>query len=132
MPPTTSGNEVLREQVERYFRANAKAWKSFATEFLAVTPDVPLLVLAKFFVIRSNQPFDMSTYMKTQAEHIKLALEDDLEKIPPAERQKLVADWLRHNAQSHRDQIILDQARLLDDCCAALEPFLRELISQDS
>lgn len=132
MPSFASDKEELQRQIERYFRMNAAAWREFVTEFQAVSVDVPVLALAKFFVIRSNQPFDMSAYMKAQAEHIRAALEADLEKMPPGERQKLVADWLRRNAQIHRDQIILEQAKHIDDCWAAVEPFLRALLDEPS
>ena len=40
----------------------------------------------------------------------------------------LVAEWLRHNAQSHRDQIILDQARRIEQCGELVEQGLRELL----
>lgn len=132
MPSFDSDKEELQRQIERFFRANAATWREFVREFQSVSVDVPLLALAKFFVIRANQPFDMSTYMKAQAEHIRNALEADLEKTPATERQKLVAEWLRRNAQTHRDQIILEQARRLDDCCENLEPFLRELLEESA
>jgi len=130
MPASESDKDELLRQIDRYFRQHAEAWAAFVSEFLAVSPDLPLLALAKFFVIRSNQPFDMNAYMRAQAEHIRRALEADLEKIPPSERQKLVADWLRSNAQSHRDQIILDQARHIDDCADEIEPILREILGE--
>lgn len=115
-------------QIEKYFRTHAESWRVFVAEFLGITPELPLLALAKFFVIRLNQPFDMSSYMQSQAEHIRKALEADLEKLPAGDRQKLVAEWLRRNAQSHRDAIILDQARHIDDCAAEIEPVLKELL----
>jgi len=119
----------LQRQIEKYFQAHAEAWRAFVAEFLGVTPDLPLVALAKFFVIRLNQPFDMPSYMKAQAEHIRRALETELELLPAADRQKLVGEWLRQNAQSHRDQIILDQARHIDDCAGEVEPFLRNLLA---
>lgn len=119
----------LQHQIEKYFQAHTEAWRAFVAEFLGVTPDLPLVALAKFFVIRLNQPFDMPSYMKAQAEHIRRALDAELEKLPASDRQKLVAEWLRQNAQSHRDQIILDQARHIDDCAHAVEPFLRRLLA---
>lgn len=128
MPSFASDKAELLRQIERYFRQHAEAWRAFVSEFRSVSPDLPLLALAKFFVIRANQPFDMNAYMRAQAEHIRRALEADLEKIPPSERQKLVADWLRCNAQSHRDQIILDQARHVDDCADEIEPILRDIL----
>jgi DNA-binding transcriptional regulator YbjK len=119
----------LQRQIEKYFQAHAEAWRAFVSEFLGVTPDLPLVALAKFFVIRLNQPFDMPSYMKAQAEHIRRALDAELEQLPANDRQKLVAEWLRQNAQSHRDQIILDQARHIDDCADTVEPFLRGLLT---
>lgn len=132
MPSFASDKEELKRQIERYFLQNAAGWREFVAEFRSVSAEVPVLALAKFFVIRSNQPFDMSAYMKAQAEHIKAAFDADLDNIPPGERQKLVADWLRRNAQSHRDQIILDQARHIDDCYEEIEPFLRGLLEETS
>lgn len=129
MAPSASDKEELHRQIERYFRSHAEAWRAFVAEFLGVSPDLPLLALAKFFVIRLNQPFDMPTYMRTQADHIRQALEADLAKVPPSERQRLVAEWLRSHAQNHRDQIILDQARLIDECAPRVEPLLRELLA---
>lgn len=130
MPSFASDKEELPSQIERYFRHNAVAWREFVAEFRSASADLPIMALAKFFVIRSNQPFDMSAYMKAQAEHIKAAFDADIDKYPTSERQKLVADWLRRNAQSHRDQIILEQARHIDDCYAAIEPFLRDLLEE--
>lgn len=130
MPSFASDKEELKRQIERYFLQNAAKWREFVAEFRSVSTDVPVLALAKFFVIRSNQPFDMSAYMKAQADHIKAAFEADLDSIPPSERQRLVADWLRRNAQSHRDQIILEQARHIDDCYAEIEPYLRGLLEE--
>lgn len=118
----------LLGQIERYFRVNREAWRAFVSEFVGVSLDLPLVALAKFFVIRMNQPFDMPTYMKTQADHIRQALESDLALVPAADRQRLVAEWLRTHAQSHRDQIILDQARHIDELAPALEPLLRDLL----
>lgn len=118
----------LLGQIERYFRSNAETWRAFVSEFVGVSLDLPLVALAKFFVIRMNQPFDMATYMRTQADHIRQALETDLAQVPASDRQRLVAEWLRTHAQSHRDQIILDQARHIDELAPALEPVLRELL----
>jgi hypothetical protein len=44
------------------------------------------------------------------------------------ERQKLVAEWLRNHAQSHRDQIILEQAKTIEQCSILIEPALAELL----
>jgi len=129
MSPSVFDKDELPHQIERYFRSHAEAWRSFVLEFLGLSPELPLLALAKFFVIRLNQPFDMPSYMRAQADHIRQALESDLEHIPTPERQKLVAEWLRNNAQSHRDQIILDQARHLDEYALEIEPVLRELLA---
>ena len=116
------------EQILRFFRQHREEWRSFVSDFLPVTPHPPLQALAKFFVIRSNQPFDMPAYMKAQAEFIKNSLDGSLDSSTPLERQKLVAEWLRHNAQSHRDQIILDQARRIEQCGELVEQGLRELL----
>ncbi len=116
------------EQILRFFRQHREEWRSFVADFLPVTPHPPLQALAKFFVIRSNQPFDMPAYMKAQAEFIKSSLDGSLDSSTPLERQKLVAEWLRHNAQSHRDQIILDQARRIEQCGELVEQGLRELL----
>ena len=93
--------EETSEQILRFFRQHKEEWRSFVSDFLPVTPHPPLQALAKFFVIRSNQPFDMQAYMKAQAEFIKNSLDGSLDSSTPLERQKLVAEWLRHNAQVH-------------------------------
>ena len=116
------------EQILRFFRQHREEWRSFVSDFLPVTPHPPLQALAKFFVIRSNQPFDMQAYMKAQAEFIRSSLDGSLDSSTPLERQKLVAEWLRHNAQSHRDQIILDQARRIELCGELVEKGLKELL----
>jgi hypothetical protein len=120
--------EETSEQILRFFRQHKDEWRSFVSDFLPVTPHPPLQALAKFFVIRSNQPFDMHAYMKAQAEFIKTSLDGSLDSSTPLERQKLVAEWLRHNAQSHRDQIILDQARRIEICGELVERGLKELL----
>jgi len=120
--------EETSEQILRFFRQHREEWRSFVSDFLPVTPHPPLQALAKFFVIRSNQPFDMQAYMKAQAEFIKSSLDGSLGSSTPLERQKLVAEWLRHNAQSHRDQIILDQARRIEQCGELVEAGLKELL----
>lgn len=120
--------EETSEQILRFFRQHKEEWRSFVSDFLPVTPHPPLQALAKFFVIRSNQPFDMQAYMKAQAEFIKNSLDGSLDSSTPLERQKLVAEWLRHNAQSHRDQIILDQARRIEYCGELVERGLKELL----
>ena len=120
--------EETSEQILRFFRQPREEWRSFVSDFLPVTPHPPLQALAKFFVIRSNQPFDMQAYMKAQAEFIKSSLDGSLGSSTPLERQKLVAEWLRHNAQSHRDQIILYQARRIEQCGELVEAGLKELL----
>jgi len=120
--------EETSEQILRFFRQHKEEWRSFVSDFLPVTPHPPLQALAKFFVIRSNQPFDMQAYMKAQAEFIKNSLDGSLDSSTPLERQKLVAEWLRHNAQSHRDQIILDQARRIEICGELVERGLKDLL----
>lgn len=120
--------EDTAEQIVRFFRQHREEWRAFVADFLPITPRPPLQALAKFFVIRSNQPFDMQAYMKAQAEFIRQSLEGNLERLPPLERQKLVAEWLRKNAQSHRDQIILEQARTIEQCSELVESALGELL----
>lgn len=122
--------EVLGEQIVRFFRQHREEWRRFVSDFLPVTHRPPLQVLAKFFVIRSNQPFDMQAYMRAQAEYIRESMNGDLEALSAVERQKMVAEWLRHHAQSHRDQIILEQARCIEQCADLIEPVLAELLEE--
>ncbi len=127
-PLSGTTREETSEQILRFFRQHREDWRKFVSDFLPVTPHPPLQALAKFFVIRSNQPFDMQAYMKAQAEFIRTSLDGSLDSSTPMERQKLVAEWLRHNAQSHRDQIILDQARRIEHCGELVEAGLKELL----
>ena len=116
------------EQIVKFFRQHREEWRRFVADFLPVSSSLPLQALAKFFVIRSNQPFDMPAYMRAQADFIRHSLEGEMATLPPAERQKLVAQWLRDNAQNHRDQIILEQARTIEQCSHLIEPALHELL----
>jgi hypothetical protein len=119
----------MREKALAFFRTHRAEWRSFARESREVDPSVPLIALAKFFMLKSNMPFDMSSYMQAQADRIRRSL-GDLDGCDPVRRQLMVADWLRRNAQSHRDQIILNQARALEQLGSELSPELEQLIAE--
>jgi hypothetical protein len=120
--------EEQSEQIVKFFRQHREEWRRFVSDFLPVSSSLPLQALAKFFVIRSNQPFDMQAYMRAQADFIRRSLEGEMATLPPPERQKLVAQWLREHAQNHRDQIILEQARTIEQCSDLIEPALYDLL----
>ena len=128
MDQASCSNEESAEQIVRFFRQHREEWRRFVSDFIPITPTPPLQALAKFFVIRSNQPFDMQAYMRAQAEFIRKSLESEAQTLSPADRQKLVAEWLRTHAQSHRDQIILEQAKTIELCVTLIEPALSELL----
>jgi len=120
--------EEQAQEILRFFTKHKEEWRSFVSGLLPVSPQPPLLALAKFFVIRSNQPFDMRAYMKAQVEFIQAWLEGNFGTCTLEERQKLVSDWLRRNAQTHRDQIVLEQARRIELCWDRVEGGLKELL----
>ncbi len=122
--------DMLGEQIVRFFRQHREEWRKFVSEFVPASNRPPLQVMAKFFVIRSNQPFDMQAYMRAQAEFIRESMNGNLETLSAIERQKMVAEWLRHHAQSHRDQIILEQARCIEQCADLIDPVLSELLEE--
>jgi hypothetical protein len=128
MDQDSCSNEESAEQIVRFFRQHREEWRRFVSDFLPISPIPPLQALAKFFVIRSNQPFDMQAYMRAQADFIRKSLDNEMEALSPMERQKLVAEWLRNNAQSHRDQIILEQAKTIEQCSTLIEPSLADLL----
>ncbi|HXP90370.1 MAG TPA: hypothetical protein VN931_05510 [Fibrobacteria bacterium] len=128
MDQDSCNNEESAEQIVRFFRQHREEWRRFVSDFLPISPTPPLQALAKFFVIRSNQPFDMQAYMRAQADFIRKSLDSEMGALSPMERQKLVAEWLRNNAQSHRDQIILEQAKTIEQCSALIEPALADLL----
>ena len=128
MEAAASSREESADLIVRFFRQHREDWRRFVKDFAPIHPVPPVQALAKFFVIRSNQPFDMQAYMKAQAEFIQKSLDKDLEGLGPEERQKLVAAWLRDHAQSHRDQIILEQARTIEQCGPLVEPALAEML----
>jgi hypothetical protein len=128
MDQDSCSNEESAEQIVRFFRQHREDWRRFVSDFLPISPTPPLQALAKFFVIRSNQPFDMQAYMRAQADFIRKSLDSEMGALTPMERQKLVAEWLRNNAQSHRDQIILEQAKTIEHCSTLIEPALAELL----
>jgi len=126
---STHGNDSeLREKALAFFRSRREEWRLFVKEGLDVGRVVPVLALAKYFMLKSNMPFDMSSYMRAQADRIRESL-GDLEGCDPVRRQLMVADWLRRNAQSHRDQIILDQARTLERLGDDVAPELAGMVS---
>jgi hypothetical protein len=124
----TAGEQELREKALAFFRSRREEWRDFVREGLDVGRTVPVLALAKYFMLKSNMPFDMSSYMRAQADRIRESL-GDLEACDPVRRQLMVADWLRRNAQSHRDQIILDQARTLERLGDDVAPELAAMVS---
>jgi hypothetical protein len=128
MDQDSCSNEESAEQIVRFFRQHREEWRRVVSDFLPISPIPPLQALAKFFVIRSNQPFDMQAYMRAQADFIRKSLDNEMEALSPMERQKLVAEWLRNNAQSHRDQIILEQAKTIEHCSTLIEPSLADLL----
>jgi hypothetical protein len=128
MDQDSCSNEESAEQIVRFFRQHREEWRRFVSDFLPISPTPPLQALAKFFVIRSNQPFDMQAYMRAQADFIRKSLDSEMGALSAMERQKLVAEWLRNNAQSHRDQIILEQAKTIELCSILIEPALAELL----
>ena len=128
MDQDSCSNEESAEQIVRFFRQHREDWRRFVSDFLPISPTPPLQALAKFFVIRSNQPFDMQAYMRAQADFIRKSLDSEMGALTPMERQTLVAVWLRNNAQSHRDQIILEQAKTIEHCSTLIEPALAELL----
>lgn len=123
------GNDAeLKDKAIAFFRSRREDWRGFVREGLGLGRVVPVLALAKYFMLKSNMPFDMSSYMRAQADRIRESL-GDLEGCDPVRRQLMVADWLRRNAQSHRDQIILDQARTLERLGDVVAPELAEMVS---
>jgi len=128
MDQDSCSNEESAEQIVRFFRQHREEWRRFVSDFLPISPTPPLQALAKFFVIRSNQPFDMQAYMRAQADFIRKSLDSEMGALTAIERQKLVAEWLRNNAQSHRDQIILEQAKTIEQCSSLIEPALADLL----
>jgi hypothetical protein len=128
MEPASSSKEECADLIVRFFRQHREDWRRFVQDFVPMNSPPSVQALAKFFVIRSNQPFDMQAYMKAQAEFIKRSLDKSLPDQSPEERQKMVAAWLRDHAQGHRDQIILEQARTIEQCGSMVEPALAELL----
>jgi len=103
-----------RTKALAFFRSRREEWRSFVRDAMSLDATVPLMALAKFFMLKSNMPFDMNSYMRAQADRIRESL-GDLQGCDPVRRQLMVADWLRRNAQAHRDQIILEQTRTLEE-----------------
>jgi len=128
MDQASCSNEECADQIVRFFQQHREDWRRFVADFAPIRPFPPVQALAKYFVIRSNQPFDMQAYMKAQADYIKRSLDANLPGLSAEERQKQVAGWLRDHAQSHRDQIILDQAKTIEQCASLVEPALAELL----
>ncbi len=124
------GNDV-REKALAFFRARRDEWRAFVSEGVALDASVSIVALAKFFMLKLNMPFDMGSYMRAQAARIRESL-GGLEDCDPVRRQLQVADWLQRNAQQHRDQIIMEQARDLeamgDDFFAELRAMVSDLI----
>lgn len=117
-----------RAKALAFFRSRREEWRSFVREALSLDATVPLMALAKFFMLKSNMPFDMNSYMRAQADRIRESL-GDLQGCDPVRRQLMVADWLRRNAQAHRDQIILEQTRTLEEMGDELLTELKDMAS---
>jgi len=120
-------DEVQRDKALTFFQTRREEWRAFVRESQGIGASVPVLALAKFFMLKSNMPFDMSSYMRAQADRIRESL-GELEGCDPMRKQLMVADWLKRNAQAHRDSIILDQARTLEQLGDALAPELAAMV----
>lgn len=121
--------EVWAQEIQRFFTRNQEDWRSFVQGSAELDPPLPLQALAKFFVIRTNLPFDMHAYMKAQAESIRAWLAVNGSVSCFEHRQVCVSGRLRGHGQRYRDEIILEQVRRIGVCWERIEAGLQALLT---
>ncbi len=122
--------DSLKESLLPYLRAQRDCLCSFIREFQEKETSCSLAQMVKIFILQQNMPFNMRDYMTRQTHAIH---RDTGECSCPEERQRAVAEWIKHRAADHRSTSMFEQVycfeKLKEEILPILERELAEVLS---
>jgi hypothetical protein len=115
--------DSLKHNLLPYLRAQRDCLAAFIKEFQEKEKTCSLAQMVKIFILQQNMPFNMRDYMTRQSHVIH---RDTGECSCPEERQKAVADWIKHRAADHRSASMFEQVFCFEKLKAEILPILEE------
>ena len=118
----------LKASLLPFIRSHKEKLKAFISDFQKVEGPCPLDLLIKVFILRMNMPFDMKVYMNRQT-HV---IQAEIEKCEGDERQRVVSEWIRKKAESHRSKSMFQQVYCFEKLKYELLPQIKEELELDN
>ena len=116
--PDENELQLLKDEALPFFHEHLEEFRNYVVLKLEDDAKASLWKITIDFVSHLNLPFNMQRYMSVQTQKIrKCLIENEVQnkldyQSVKVEKQKIVADWIRREAQSHREDQIKAQK-----CC---------------
>lgn len=114
----------LRDKLWSFLDVHGNDLRDFIDKFEATNGAWTLDALTKYWILTSNLPFDLKTYLKEQTQAIQRDLGPKI--ADPEARTKLVTEWVKSNAAVFRDHSMLEQVYCFEKMKSEVLPKLAE------
>ena len=115
-----------------FFVSHWPELREFICRFLPMLGEDQLDLIIKLFILHNNMPFDMGLYMKSQRDYIEKTLVPEALGSTPEARRDAVANWIRENAQKHRQETILKQVLCFDKIKPFILPSIKKALQANT
>ncbi len=120
--------DELKESILPFITKNREKLLRFVQEFQRIDGPHPLDMIIKIFIIQHNMPFNMAHYLARQSSTIRMEMNVQ-EEHEFAERQSLVANWIRQKAAAHRSTFMFEQVFCFERLKGDLMPLIEDILN---